>query len=152
MARNLQVYPKVFLEGSTWNIVVKVMEAGNQTKFKHIITANVVATTSLQLLKIVFKLVVDDTDTDQDVDDALFIDDIRPGLQVETVWTNWQTIAEGIIEGLNPEYTINDFWVAWSKADTNQMRKNVQRAFVTQRGWTITGFHQHEGNGTVLEG
>ena len=98
MARNLQVYPKVSLEGSTWTAVVKVMEAGNRTRFEHTVAANVVATTSLQLLKIVFKLVVDDADTDQDVDDALFVDDIRPGPQVETVWLNWQTIAEGIIE------------------------------------------------------
>ena len=157
MARTLEVYPKASLVGSNWTAIVKVDEAGTQSLFEHTMAANVVATTPLQLLKIVFELVVDDADTDQDVDDALFVDDIRPGPQVATVWTGWQAIAEGIIDGLSPDYTVEDFRAAWNQGDTQSMRNDIQRAFISGpvgigRGWTINSFHQHEGDGTVTEG
>jgi len=148
MSRNLSVYPKAFLEGSTWHLVVKV----DDSRFDHVIPAGVTADLSLQLLKVVFDLTVEDFDTDQDVDDALFIDDIKPGPTTETVWGNWQAIAEGIITGLSPGYTVEDFQAAWSRGNTEAVRNDVHRALVSGpggigRGWTITGFHQHEGTG-----
>ena len=153
MVRNLSVYPKAFLDGSTWHLVVKV----DDSKFNHVIPAGVTAETPLQLLKVVFGLTVEDTDTNADVDTALFVDDIQPGPSTATVWGNWQIRAEGIITGLDPGYTADDFWAAWTMGDTQAVRNDAQRALVSGpggigRGWTITGFHQHEGDGTVMEG
>ena len=156
MARNLQVYPKVILNGSTWDVVGKVDEfaTGARSRFKHLVPAGVTAEVPLRMLKIVFDLTVEDTDIDQDVDDALFVDDIKPGPSVQTVWSNWQAIAEGIITGLSPGYTENVFWAAWTEDDTKAIRDDANRALVSPsgRGWTITGFHQHEGDGTVVNG
>ena len=152
MARNLNVYPKAFLRDS-WQLVVKV----GDSRFEHVIPAGVTAETPLQMLKVVFNLTVEDSDLDSDVDDALFLDDIKPGPGVETVWGNWQAIAEGIIIGLSSGYTVDDFWAVWTMGDTQAVRNDAQRALVSGpggigRGWTITGFHQHEGDGTVSEG
>ncbi len=149
MARSLEVYPKATLDGSTWRLVVKV----DDSRFEHLVPAGVTAETPLQLLKVVFDLTVEDSDTDQFVDDALFLDDIQPGPSVSTVWGNWQERAEGIITGLSPGYTEPDFWSAWTTGDTQAMRQDGQRALVSGpggigRGWTITFFHQHEGDGT----
>ncbi len=159
MARNLGVYPKVILDGSTWLASGRVREnaTGTSSRFDHVVPAGVTAEIPLTLLKIMFNLTVEDTDTDQDVDDALFVDDIRPGPSVETVWGNWQARAEGIITGLDPGYTETDFLAAWTQGDTQAMRNDAQRALTTGpggigRGWTITFFHQHEGDGTVTEG
>ena len=153
MARNLSVYPKATLEGSTWLLRVKV----DGSRFEHLVPAGVTAEIPLQLLKVVFDLTVEDTDTDADVDDALFVDDIAPGPSTATVWGNWQLIAEGIISGLSPGYTDQDFWAAWTQGDTQAVRNDANRALVSGpggigRGWTITFVHQHEGDGTVLEG
>ena len=153
MARSLSVYPKAILEGSTWTLIVKV----DGSRFEHVVPAGVTAETPLQLLKVVFDLTVDDTDLDSDVDDALFVDDIKPGPGIETVWGNWQEVAEGIISGLSPGYTVDDFWAAWTMGDTQGVRNDANRALVScpggiGRGWTITGFHQHEGDRTVTEG
>ena len=147
MARTLQVYPKAVLTGSEWQFTDKV----GDSRFTHTIAAGVTAETPLVLLKLVFVLVVEDTDTDQDVDDSLFVDDIRPGPQTETVWGNWQDLAESIISGLATGYTADDFWAAWTIADTNAVRQDARRALVTQRGWTVDSVHQHEGDGTVLD-
>ena len=153
MARNVQVYPKVTLVGSTWLLRVKVDDA----RFEHLISAGVTAEIPLVLLKFVLNITVEDSDLDSDVDDAIFVDDIRPGPQVETVWSNWQSIAEGIIGDLATGYTVKDFWEAWTNGNTQAIRNDVNRAFVAGpggigRGWTINSFHQHEGDGTVLEG
>ena len=153
MARSLQVYPKAFLDESTWRLVVKV----GSSRFEHVVPAGVTADPPLQLLKLVFDLTVENTDTDADVDTALFQDDIQPGPSTATVWSGWQTTAEGIISGLDPGYTVDDFWAAWTGGDTQAVRNDANRALVSGpggigRGWTITGFHQHEGDGTVLEG
>ncbi len=148
MTRSLSVYPKAFVEDSTWHLTIEV----DGFDFLHLISAGVTAEISLGLLKVVFNLIVEDSDTNQDVDDALFLDDIRPGPQMETVWSSWQGIAEGIISGLDPGYTENDFWAVWTRGDTEAVRNDVQRALVAGpggigRGWTITSFHQHEGTG-----
>ncbi len=153
MSRSLNVYPKATLDGSTWRLVVKV----DGDRFNHVVPAGVTAETSLTLLKVVFDLTVEDTDTNADVDDALFVDDIQPGPSTATVWGNWQAIAEGIIAGLDPGYTVEDFWTAWTVGDTQAVRNDAQRALVSGpggigRGWTITFFHQHEGDGAVTEG
>ena len=153
MARNTEVYPKAFLEDSTWHLTTGV----DDSDFDHVISAGVTAETPLQMLKVVFDLIVEDSDTDQDVDDALFLDDIQPGPGVATVWGNWQIIAEGIISGLSPGYTAEDFWAAWTMGDTQAVRNDANRALVAGpggigRGWTITRVHQHEGDGTVTEG
>ena len=160
MARNLQVYPKVILDGATWVVMGKVDEfaTGTSSRFEHVIPAGVTANTQLKLLKIVFDLTVPDGTPDSDVDAALFTDDIHPSPQTEeTVWGNWKARAEGIITGLDPGYTEPDFFAAWTQGDTQAMRQDAQRALESGpggigRGWTITFFHQHEGDGTVLEG
>ena len=122
----------------------------DDSRFDHLVAAGVTAEVPLVLLKLSFHLTVEDSDTDTDVDDSLFVDDIRPGPQAETVWGNWQTRAEGIIAGLSPGYTEQDFWAAWTTGDTQAVRQDAQRALTTGpggigRGWTITFFHQHEG-------
>ena len=147
--RSVEVYPKAILEGSTWRPMVKV----GDSRFEHAVPAGVTAETPLRLLKVVFDLTVEDSDIDQFVDDALFIDDIAPGPGVETMWGNWQIRAEGIISGLDPGYTTEDFWAAWTMGDTQAVRQDAQRALVSGpggigRGWTITSVHQHEGDGT----
>jgi hypothetical protein len=152
MARNLHVYPKAVLDGSTWTLLVKVYEhaTGVNSRFLHSVPAGVTVTTPLHELKVSFDLVVADTDTDQDVDDALFIDDIKPGAQIGTVWSEWQGRAETIISGLAPGFTLIDYWSEWKKSDTAKTRNDARRALVTQRGWTIVAgsVHQHEGDGT----
>ena len=129
---------------------------GVQSRIFETVTAGLTAERPLPLLKVVFGLVVADTDTDQDVADSLFVDDIQPGPTVSTVWGNWQARAEGILAGLASGYDVEDFWAAWTGGDTQAVRNDAQRAMVSGpggigRGWTITDFHQHEGDGTVLE-
>ncbi len=159
MARTLHVYPKAIFDGSEWLLIVKVFEKATRftSRFEHIVAAGVTATTSLVLLKVVFDLTVEDTDTDQDVDTALFVDDIRPGPQVESAWFQWQELAEGIIDGLDPGYTALDFKQAWTFGDTQAVRNSFNRALVAGpggigRGWTIANVHQHEGDGTNTDG
>ncbi len=96
---------------------------------------------------------VGDTDLDSDVDDALYVDDIKPGGGVATVWSNWRDQAETIISGLSPGYTRNDFFAAWTKQMTASVRTDANRALVIQRGWSINvgTIHQHESDGTVTE-
>lgn len=148
MARFLQVYPKASLVGSTWTFYIKVddFNSGAASRFVHVVPAGVTASLDLRELKVVFALTVDDVDTDQDVDDALFVDDIRSGPQVETVVGNWIERAENIIGG--GALTLSEYWAAWSKQDTLKTRGDVKKAMVDQRGWTITAVHQHEGDGT----
>ncbi len=151
--RSVEVYPKAFHDGAVWRAVFKI----DDSRFEHVIPAGVTADPPVQLLKLVLFVTVEDTDTDADVDAALFVDDIQPGPSVATVWGNWQTRAEGIITGLDPGYTAGDFWGAWTMGDTQAVRQDAQRALETGpggigRGWTITSFHQHEGDGTVTEG
>lgn len=154
MARTLQVYPKASIEGTTWTLTMKVSEdaTGVNSRFVETVAAGVTAERFLPLLKVVWDLVVDDTDTDQDVADSLFIDDIAPGPSVATVWTNWQARSEGIISGLTTGYTVADFFSAWTKNDTKMVRNDARRAMVSSsgRGWTIVtdSIHQHEGDGT----
>ena len=154
MSRTLHVYPKAIIDGSEWKLIVKV----GDSRFIHTVAAGVTAEVPLLLLKIVFDLIVGDDDTDQDVDDALFVDDIRPGPQVETVWGNWQATAESIITGLDPGYTVADFWAAWTRGNTEAMRNDANRALVAGpggigRGWDVPAgtIHQHEGDGTTVD-
>ncbi len=147
--RTVEVYPKAFLDGSTWHLIVSV----DESEFEHLVSAGITTVIPLVLLKVVFDLIVEDTDLDSDVDDALFLDDIQPGPSTATVWGNWQATAEGIITGLSPGYTADDFWAAWTRGDTEAVRQDAQRALVSGpggigRGWTITSVHQHEGDGT----
>jgi hypothetical protein len=126
--------------------------AGVTSRFVHVIPAGLTATSDLRELKYGFDLTVDDTDTDQDVDDALFVDDIRNGPQVETVIGNWIDRAEVIIAGLSDPYTVADYWAGWSQQDTAKTRNDGRTALITGRGWTVTSFHQHEGDGTNTDG
>ncbi len=161
MSRTLHVYPKATIEESTWTYILKVYEPATQvnSRFEHVVAAGVTATAPLRLLKVSFDLVVADGDIDQDIDDALFVDDIRPGPQVATVWGNWQATAEGIIAGLDPGYTVADFWAAWTHGDTQAVRNDMNRALVAGpggigRGWEVVAgsLHQHEGDGTNTDG
>lgn len=149
MARSLHVYPKAVLVGSEWHFIVKVYEPFMQTnsRFVHVLSAGV--TGNLHELKVAFDLVVADSDTDQDVDDALFVDDIKQGPGVETVWGNWQARAEGIITGLGADPSLSEYWAAWTQQDTAAVRSDARRALITQRGWSVPHIHWHEGDGTV---
>ncbi len=151
MARTLHVYPKAIIDGSTWTFLNKI----GSSRLEHTVAAGVTAETRLRLLKVSFDLIVDDTDTDQDVDDALFLDDIQPGPQTLTVWEDWQNTAEGIISGLTSPYDESNFWAAWTQGDTQAMRNSANRALVSGpggigRGWIIIpgSLHQHEGDDT----
>jgi hypothetical protein len=151
VARTFHVYPKAVLEGSTWTLIVKVHEPSTRTnsQFVHAVAAGVTVANPLRELKISFDLTTGDTDTPQDIDDALFVDDIQPGPQVETVWSNWQERAEAILGGLT-DPTLADYWAEWSQQDTAKTRSDARKALITQRGWTIDAgsVHQHEGDGT----
>ncbi len=158
MARNFQVYPKATLTAQIWTLKVKVMDFDTRTAaaFVHTIPAGIEATADLAELKLGFNLVVADTDTDQDVDDALFVDDIQPGPSIATVWSEWQARAEAILAGLTAPYTLEDYWTAWTDGDTQATRNDMNRALVSGpggigRGWTVTAIHQHEPDGTVTE-
>ncbi len=162
MARTLHVYPWVTIEDSTWMFIVNVYENATRvdTQFGNDrdppIQAGVTATVPLSLLSVAFDLVVEDTDEDQFVDDALFLDDIQPGPQTLTAWEDTQEIAEGIINGLSPGYTARDFQQAWTHGDTQAVRNSIQRALTSGpggigRGWDIEAVHQHEGDRTVTE-
>ncbi len=152
MARNLHVYPKVILS-STWTLSLDVSEGGiNEADLTFSLPAGVTSALELVLLKVVFDLVIGDTDVAQDVMNALTVDDIHPSPgQTETVATNWIERAEADIDGLPPDFTAADFMAAQSKQDTSKMRGDALQAF-GGRAWTATDFHQHEGDDTVLEG
>jgi len=140
--------------GSTWTFYVNVYEHATRvtSRFTHTVAAGLTATTDLRELKYGFDLTVGDTDTDQDVDDALFLDDIKNGPGVETVIGNWQERAENNIAGLSDPYTLADYWAGWSQQDTAKTRSDGRTALITGRGWTVTFFHQHEGDGTNTDG
>ena len=154
MARTFHVYPKATLVGDVWKLIVKVYEPSTKAnwRFIHDLAAGVTATTNLVELKISFDLITDDSDTPQDVDDSLYLDDIKPGGGVETVWGNWQDRAEGIIAVLPASYTIRDYWSDWTQQDTAAVRSDARRALITQRGWSIPFIHWHEGDGTSGDG
>ena len=161
MTRTLHVYPEASIAAASWTLTMKVSEAatGVSARFTETVPAGVFAEQPLDLLKVSWDLIVADADTDRDVADALFIDDIKPGSGVETVWGNWQSRAEGIITGLTPGYTLEDFLAAWTMGDTQAMRNDAQRALTTGpggigRGWTVVAgsVHQHEGDGSSTDG
>lgn len=161
MARTLHVYPKASIVDSTWTLTMKVYEpaALSNSRFIETVVAGLTTERFLPLLKVSWDLIVDDLDTDQDVADSLFVDDIAPGPSTETVWGNWQIRAEGIIGGLTTGYTVADFWSAWTNGDTQAVRNDANRAMVSGpggigRGWTVVAgsIHQHEGDGTVFDG
>ena len=161
MARTVHLYPKAVIDAATWTFLVKVYTPDTRvnSRFEHTVPAGVTATTPLVLLKFNLDMIVEDTDTDQDIDDSMFVDDIRPGPQVESAWFQWQELAEGIITGLTPGYTALDFRQAWTFGDTQAVRNSFNRALVAGpggvgRGWTIIpgSLHQHEGDGTTTDG
>ncbi len=154
MTRLFKVYPQAALTGSLWRYQASIFEpaTGITEHFDRTILAGVTAAVPLLVLKFVFDIEVADTDDATDIDDALFVDDIAPGPQTETVWEAWQTLAESIITSLDPEYTLNDYWLTWTKPNTAKIRNDARRALVTQRGWSILKVHQHEGDGSVTNG
>lgn len=144
-----EVYPKAFLEGSTWNLLVKVGDDNPQTAST---PASVTSAAPIVLLKMIIRL---DTGADpaSEVFVALTVDDIRPGPQTETVWGNWVTTAESIAASLPPGFTGAEFRAAWTQGDTMAIRNDGRRALVSGpggigRGWTVLSIHQHEGDGT----
>ncbi len=153
MARILHVYPKVILEGSLWTLYLDVSEGGvKEADLTFSLPAGVSSAFPLVLLKVNFDLVVGDADTAQDVLNALTIDDIKAGQQIETVATNWIERAEIAINGLPLGFTAVDFQAAQSKQDTSKMRGDARKA-MGDRGWTeapdaVGSVHQHEGDGS----
>ena len=68
-------------------------------------------------------------------------------------------LAEGIVAGLTPGYTVADFWADWTFGDTQAVRNDANRALVSGpggigRGWEVVvgTLHQHEGDGTNTDG
>ena len=156
MARTLHVYPKVVLDGSTWTLHLDVSEGGvKEADLIFSLSSGVTSAFPLVLLKIVFNVVVGDTDDAQDVLDSLTADDIHPAPgQTETVATNWIERAEDDIDGLPPGFTAADFKAAQSKQDTSRMRADTKKSLVDGRGWEFGAgtIHQHEGDGTNTDG
>ncbi len=157
MVRELHVYPKgVLLAGlpGTWLLDLSVYEhaTGVTSYFTRSDPSAHNVEADLRDLKLAFDLVVADSDTDQDVFDALTVDDIRPGPQYETVWSNFVVRADGIYDDVLPSNNL-EFWAGWRKQDTAQTRSDARRALVTQRGWTVVAgtVHQHEGDSTVTD-
>lgn len=154
MARNLHVYPKAVIVGSSWSFHVKVFDQDTRisSRFVHTIPAAVTAEIPMRLLKLSYDLTVADGDTDQDVDDAHFVDVALGGpTGGETLWETWQTLADGKIAGLSPGYSQADFFVAWTQQNTARVRTGARRILVNGRGWSVSSVHQHEGDGTVTE-
>lgn len=158
MPRNLHVYPKAGITGSDWWFLVKVYDQDTRvsSRFKHTIPAGVTAEIPLTLLKLSYDMVVEDPPnpdpTDQDVDDAHFVDTAAGGpTNGETLWETWQGEAEAIIAGLTTGYTHADFFAAWTQQDTARIRTAARRILINGRGWTVSSVHQHEGDGTVTE-
>ncbi len=157
MARVLHVYPKASIDAATWTYLVKVSEeaTSSYSRFTHEVAAGVTAEVPMRLLKISFDLEVSDTDTDQDVDDALWLDTASGGpTNGETLWETWQGLAEAKIAGLATGYSQDDFWAEWSKQNTARVRNAARRILINGRSWTIPGgsVHQHEGDGTNTDG
>lgn len=160
MARSLHVYPKPVLVGSQWDYVLFVQEydpttgehIGTRSKFRHAVPAGVTAEMPLRLLKLSYDVTTADTDTDADVDDAHFVDTASGGpTNGETLFESWSGLAESIIGGLSPGYTVRDFWAEWTTQNTARVRTAARRILVNGRGWTVTNVHQHEGDGSVTE-
>lgn len=152
MARTLQVYPKAFIEGSLWTYTVKVADTvtGVQSRFTHTDPAGVTAESLLRLLKLVFTLVVPDTVTDQDVDDALWLDVASGGpTNGETLWETWKGLAEPKITGLGAGFTLVEFRASWTTQNTSRVRTGARRILVNGRGWTVSSVYQHEGDGSI---
>ena len=151
MARQLHVYPKALIEASTWTYLIKVYEPATRvnSRFEHTVPAGVTADVPLVLLKLSYDLTVGDTDTDQDVDTAHFVDTASGGpTNGQTLWESWQTLAESNLAGLTAPYTQADYWAEWSKKNTQRVRQAGNRILVNGRGWTVQNVHQHEGDGT----
>lgn len=155
MTRDLHVYPKATLTGSDWMFTVNVHEhaAGTTSRFIHLSVGSISALVPLKLPKLAVDLIVPDGVTDSDVDDAIFVDDIRPGAQSETVWEAWRDTAETVIDRLTVGYTLVDFRTEWSNNESLSARRDLMRALVTIRGWTIPAgaLHQHVSGGVVEE-
>ena len=124
--RIVEVYPKAVLSGDVWRLNVKV----GSSSFVHLFPSTVTVTGEVMLLKVVFILEIGDTDTDQDVDDMIITDDIKPGSGVETVWGNWQANAEAVLDGM-VDPTWESFRVAQNPSFTNQMQ--IGRASCRER-------------------
>lgn len=155
MARNLAVMPRAYIKDSTWTLRIQFKDddTGTKTTLTYTQAAGVTVETGLNMPRLSFDLIVGDADTEQDVLDALTVDDIKPGGGVETVFGNIIDIAEGHIGNLTTGYTNQDFHAEWSKQNTSAVRTDARRALITQRGWAIPvgSIHQHEGDGTVTE-
>ena len=155
--RAVHVYPEAHLAGAEWtfSILITDQDTGERIEPEHTAAAGVTAETPLTLLKVAWDMAIGDTDTLEDVDAALWQDDIHPAPgQTETVWGNWQAAAEAIITGLPAGYTLEDFRAGWTKQATARVRQDANRALVIQRGWQIDAgsVHQHEGDGTATDG
>ena len=154
MARLLHVYPKAVIDGSFWSLHVKVYDQTTHvnSRFVHVIPAGVTAELPMRLLKLSYDLTVADTDTDQDVDDAHFVDTASGGpTNGDTLWETWQALAESRIAGLTTGYTQADFFAAWTQQNTARVRTAARRILINGRGWTVSSVHQHEGDGTVTD-
>ncbi len=149
--RILNVYPKTTIEGSTRTVTVKVFDqqTGIVSRFVHI-GSGVAAEVSLIGLKYVFDLIVPAEVTDQDIDNALYMDDIEPG---KSAWAKAGAMINTIIGGLPGGYDQAMFWAGHTKPATAAARADIDKALVIQRGWVIVAgsMHQHEGDGTSVD-
>lgn len=157
MAYEIQCYPKVQLKGTTWRVRVKLSSDTDYAVIEHIETAGIAADCTdqnagqLLLLKLSFVVVVEDSDTFQDVFDALIVDDIRPGPQTASVWDRWRDRAESILSGMSSPYTRADYWAEWGQNDTAAIRNDARTA-IGNRGWTVLpgSVKYMEGDGSVV--
>lgn len=146
MARTVTVIPKAVLTGNQWLLQIRVVDNGQFTLHEQSATSAVTITGSAASPKLVLEVSITDTATAQDIVNALTVDDVVPGQRVASAWDEYRTRLESSVatSGRNR-------WLNYTSSLSGQVRTAVQRGF-NARGWTILGFHQHEGDGTVLEG
>lgn len=145
MARTVTVIPSAVLTGNQWLLQIRVDDNGQSTLFERTAVSPVTVTGSAASPKLVLQLSISDTATAQDIADALTVDDVVPGQRVASAWDEYRTRLESVVGSSGRKR-----WLNYTPNLSGQVRTAVQRGF-NARGWTILGFHQHEGDGSVLE-
>ena len=137
MARVIEVYPKVVLDGSTWLIRVKmrVIDTGQNQVVERAFPAGV--TGDLRLLKLVLIVRVPNRVTPVQLGGGLFDHTIGTVTYPGTFWDYWQDQAETHITAGS----------GTGKAATKALRDGFE-TMIGQLGGSVLRVHQHEDDGT----
>lgn len=146
MARTVTVAPNAVLTGNQWLLQIRVDDNGATTLHEQSATSTMTITGSAASPKLVLQVSITDTATVQDIVNALTVDDVVPGQRSASAWEEYRTRLESSVATSGRKR-----WLNYTSTLSGQVRTAVQRGF-TARGWTILSFHQHGGDGSVLEG